>query len=122
MQTKALSARRGADVVCDSVGRTLRDSLAAARIGGTVVFYGMVAGDPDPVDPRLLMDRSLTLTGGDLWNVLISAAVRRERAAAWFAQIRAVRCGQTSPHASRAVMAPGQMRISRAARRSARCC
>ncbi|TPG11031.1 quinone oxidoreductase [Rhodanobacter glycinis] len=88
-QAKQLGAGRGADVVYDSIGRTLGDSLAAARIGGTVVFYGMAAGDPDPVDPRLLMDRSLTLTGGDLWNVLTSAAIRRERAAALFAQIRA---------------------------------
>ncbi|HWX65644.1 MAG TPA: quinone oxidoreductase [Rhodanobacter sp.] len=94
-QTQRLSAGRGADVVYDSVGRTLGDSLAAARIGGTVVFYGMAAGDPDPVDPRLLMDRSLTLTGGDLWNVLTSASIRRERAAALFAQIRA---GQLRPN------------------------
>jgi NADPH2:quinone reductase len=34
------------------------------------------------------MDRSLTLTGGDLWNVLTGAEVRRERAAALFEQIR----------------------------------
>ncbi|MFZ0872665.1 MAG: quinone oxidoreductase [Rhodanobacter sp.] len=94
-QTRQLTAGRGADVVYDSVGRTLGDSLAAARIGGTVVFYGMAAGDPDPVDPRLLMDRSLTLTGGDLWNVLTSATIRRERAAALFAQIRA---GQLQPN------------------------
>ncbi|OOG55473.1 quinone oxidoreductase [Rhodanobacter sp. C03] len=94
-QTQQLSAGRGADVVYDSVGRTLGDSLAAARIGGTVVFYGMAAGDPDPVDPRLLMDRSLTLTGGDLWNVLTSASIRRERAVALFAQIRA---GQLQPN------------------------
>ena len=94
-QTRQLTGGRGADVVYDSVGRTLGDSLAATRIGGTVVFYGMAAGDPDPVDPRLLMDRSLTLTGGDLWNVLTSATVRRERAAALFAQIRA---GQLQPN------------------------
>lgn len=62
----ALSEGRGVDVVYDSVGRTLGQSLAAARTGGQVVFNGMVAGDPDPVDPRLLMDRSLSLTGGDL--------------------------------------------------------
>lgn len=85
---RALSGGQGASVVYDSVGRTLGDSLAAARIGGTVVFYGMAAGDPDPVDPRLLMDRSLTLTGGDLWNVLTGPAARRERAAALFEQIR----------------------------------
>lgn len=85
---RALTGGHGANVVYDSVGRTLPDSLAVARIGGTVVFYGMAAGDPDPVDPRVLMDRSLTLTGGDLWNILTSAEVRRERAAALFEQIR----------------------------------
>jgi len=85
---RSLTGGHGVNVVYDSVGRTLADSLAAARIGGTVVFYGMAAGDPDPVDPRLLMDRSLTLTGGDLWNVLTSAEARRERAAALFQQIR----------------------------------
>jgi len=85
---RALTGGRGSNVVYDSVGRTLSDSLAAARVGGTVVFYGMAAGDPDPVDPRVLMDRSLTLTGGDLWNVLTGPEVRRERAAALFEQIR----------------------------------
>ncbi|HEY2344283.1 MAG TPA: quinone oxidoreductase [Xanthomonadaceae bacterium] len=77
----------GADAVYDSIGRTLHDSLALARTGGTVVFYGMAAGDPDPVDPRLLMDRSLSLVGGDLWNVLTSAQARQERADALFAAI-----------------------------------
>jgi NADPH2:quinone reductase len=83
-----LSGGKGADVVYDSVGRTLAASLRAAKTGGAVVFYGMAAGDPDPVDPRLLMDRSLTLTGGDLWNVLTSAEARRSRADALFASIR----------------------------------
>jgi NADPH2:quinone reductase len=77
----------GANVVYDSIGRTLDDSLALARTGGTVVFYGMAAGDPDPVDPRILMDRSLTLVGGDLWNVLTSAQARQSRADALFAAI-----------------------------------
>ena len=77
----------GADVVYDSIGRSLPDSLALARTGGTVVFYGMAAGDPDPVDPRMLMDRSLTLVGGDLWNVLISAQARQARADTLFAAI-----------------------------------
>jgi NADPH2:quinone reductase len=77
----------GADVVYDSVGTTLHESLAAARIGGAVVFYGFAGGDPPPVDARKLMDKSLTLTGGDLWNVLTSAAERRRRAAELFALI-----------------------------------
>lgn len=81
------TAGRGADVVYDSIGSTLPASLAAARTGGRVVFYGMSGGDPAPVDPRLLMDRSLTLTGGDLWNVLTSAEQRRLRAAELFGWI-----------------------------------
>jgi NADPH:quinone reductase len=63
---------RGVDVVYESVGSTLAESFEATRIGGTVVFYGMAGGDPAPVDPRMLMDTSKTLTGGDLWNVLTS--------------------------------------------------
>jgi NADPH2:quinone reductase len=53
------------------------------------VFFGMAAGDPDPVDPRLLMDRSLTLAGGDLWNVLTTAQARQQRADRLFAAVRA---------------------------------
>src|SRR5688500_12735983 len=55
------------------------DSFTAARIGGTVVFYGMAGGEPAPVDPRMLMDTSKTLTGGDLWNVLTSLEERTSR-------------------------------------------
>lgn len=79
----------GVDVVYDSVGRTLSDSFEAARVGGHVVFYGMAGGDPPPVDPRMLMDTSKTLTGGDLWNVLRTAEDRRTRAAALFERVRA---------------------------------
>lgn len=76
---KKLSGGQGADVVYDSVGSTLKDSFAATRDKGTVVFYGMSGGDPEPVDPRMLMDSSKTLTGGDLWSYLTSASERRRR-------------------------------------------
>jgi NADPH:quinone reductase len=87
-EVQKLTGGRGADVVFDSVGSTLGDSFAAARTGGAVVFYGFAGGDPAPVDPRLLMDRSLTLTGGDLWNVLTCAEERRARAAKLFGLVR----------------------------------
>jgi NADPH2:quinone reductase len=89
-RVRALAAN-GVDVVYDSIGSTLGDSLALARNGGTVVFYGMAGGDPAPVDPRLLMDRSLTLVGGDLWNVLTSPQARQQRADRLF---QALRSGQ----------------------------
>jgi NADPH2:quinone reductase len=79
---------RGCDVVYDSVGRTLDDSIDCVRTGGHVVFYGMAGGDPAHVDPRRLMDGSKTLTGGDLWNVLDSPGERIRRANELFALIR----------------------------------
>ena len=78
---------KGADAAYDSVGSTLMDSFKAVRIGGTVVFYGMAGGDPEPVDPRMLMDTSKTLTGGDLWNVLTSWEERYQRSRQLFSWI-----------------------------------
>ncbi|RDW18649.1 quinone oxidoreductase [Oceanobacillus arenosus] len=78
-KVKEITDGRGADVVYESVGSTLTASFDATKIGGTVVFYGMSGGDPTPVDPRMLMDTSKTLTGGDLWNVLTSDEERRKR-------------------------------------------
>lgn len=72
------------DVIFDSVGTTLAEGLQLLRIGGTAVFFGMAGGDPAPVPPRLLMDRSLTLTGGDLWNVLVNRDTRQRRADSLF--------------------------------------
>lgn len=77
----------GVNVVYDAVGSTLTDSFSATKIGGHVVFYGMAGGDPLLVDPRMLMDTSKTLTGGDLWNILTSASIRQERADYLFALI-----------------------------------
>ncbi len=68
----------GVAVAYDSVGATVARSFDAVAVGGTVVFFGMAGGNPAPVDPRMLMDTSKTLTGGDLWNVL---RTRQERAA-----------------------------------------
>lgn len=78
----------GVDVVYDSVGSTLGQSLDLVKIGGKVVFYGMSGGDPAPVDPRYLMDGSKTLTGGDLWSYLTSAEERRRRSDLLFSWIR----------------------------------
>ncbi len=82
------STGEGVDVVYDSVGTTLVQSLATARTGGHIVFYGFAGGDPPSIDPRLLMDESKTLTGGDLWNILTSAEIRCRRANTLFEQIR----------------------------------
>jgi NADPH2:quinone reductase len=81
----------GVDVVYDSIGTTLRRSFEAVRQGGQVVFYGMAGGDPEPIAPRYLMDTSKTLTGGDLWNILVSREERVRRAHDLFAAVLAGR-------------------------------
>ena len=78
-EIKEVTNSVGVDVVYESVGSTLTDSFEVTKIGGTVVFYGMSGGDPALVDPRMLMDTSKTLTGGDLWNVLTSLEERKQR-------------------------------------------
>jgi NADPH2:quinone reductase len=78
----------GVDVAYDSIGTTLQDSLAATRPRGTVVFYGMAGGNPPLIDPRMLMDQSKTLVGGDLWDHLDSRHSRLERAATLFEAFR----------------------------------
>ncbi len=101
----------GVDVVYDSVGATLAHSFEATRTGGHVVFYGMAGGDPAPVDPRMLMDTSKTLTGGDLWNVLTGAQERRRRATELFGWLRD---GQLRVHIdSRFALADGALAHAR---------
>lgn len=75
---------KGVDVVYDSIGSTLTESFEVTRECGQVVFFGMAGGDPAPVDPRMLMDTSKTLTGGDLWSYLNSKEERIKRATQLF--------------------------------------
>lgn len=70
----------GVDVIFDSVGTTLSESLRVARTGGTVVFFGMAGGDPPRVDPYVLLDGSKVLTGADLWNGCLTQEQRQARA------------------------------------------
>jgi NADPH2:quinone reductase len=70
----------GVDVVYDSIGSTLMDSFEVTKKCGQVVFFGMAGGDPELVNPRMLMDTSKTLTGGDLWSYLNSKEERIKRA------------------------------------------
>ncbi|MFD1357790.1 quinone oxidoreductase family protein [Fictibacillus halophilus] len=79
-----MTSGKGVDVVYESVGSTIMDSFDVTRVGGTVVFFGMAGGDPVKVDPRMLMDTSKTLTGGDLWNVLTSHEERVTRSSELF--------------------------------------
>ncbi|MEW9698365.1 quinone oxidoreductase [Paenibacillus sp. SI8] len=80
--------KQGVSAAYDSVGSTLMESFAATKTKGHVIFYGMSGGDPVPVDPRMLMDASKTLTGGDLWNHVTTRENRIARAYALFAAMQ----------------------------------
>ncbi|WP_144503660.1 quinone oxidoreductase family protein [Bacillus mycoides] len=97
--TKVLEVTNGTgvNVVYESVGSTLDESFSATKIGGTVVFYGMAGGNPAPVDPRMLMDTSKTLTGGDLWNVLTTYEERKNRSTQLFDWIATGKLNIASP-------------------------
>jgi len=88
---------QGVKVAYDSVGSTLIDSFSAVRVKGTVVFYGMAGGDPQHVDPRMLMDTSKTLTGGDLWNHITTRQERLVRSEALFTELREGRLQVDTP-------------------------
>ncbi len=75
------------DVVFDSIGSTLGDSLRVVRPRGRVVFFGTAGGEPPMIDPRVLMDGSKAVIGGDLWSYLDSGAARATRAARLFAAL-----------------------------------
>jgi NADPH2:quinone reductase len=79
---------KGVNVVYDSVGSTLPDSFSVTKITGTVVFYGMSGGNPPFIDPRMLMDTSKTLTGGDLWNHVTTREDRIRRSSELFEAMR----------------------------------
>jgi len=82
-----ITNKLGVDVVYDSIGSTLEQSFVACKECGTVVFYGMSGADPKLVDPRMLMNTSKTLTGGDLWSYLTSKEQRQTRAKELFTWI-----------------------------------
>ena len=81
-------AKRGIDVAYDSVGTTFLQSLDCLRDRGTLVAFGTAGGNPTPIDPQLLMERSLSFVGGDLWNHLDSREARLERAGRLFEAVR----------------------------------
>lgn len=78
----------GVDAAYDSVGTTFLKSLTCLRDRGTLVAFGTAGGNPPPIDPQLLMERSLAIVGGDLWSHLDSREARLDRSGRLFAAIR----------------------------------
>lgn len=70
-QTKKLTDGKGVDYIIDGVGKsTFTKNLDAVRHRGTICIFGSASGPADPIVPNSLQVKSLTLTGGSLFNYM----------------------------------------------------
>ena len=72
-EVKRLTNGHGADLIIDGVGKTtFNGNLEAAALRGNIVILGAASGPADPISPNLLMRHSLTISGGSLFNYLLT--------------------------------------------------
>jgi len=72
-ETQRLTSGHGADLIIDGVGKTtFAGNLDAAARRGNIVIYGAASGPADPILPNALMARSLTVSGGSLYNYILT--------------------------------------------------
>lgn len=82
-EVKRLTAEHGADLIIDGVGKTtFAGNLQAAALRGNIVIFGAASGPADPISPNVFMGRSLTVSGGSLFNYLLSREELQGRAQA----------------------------------------
>ncbi len=73
VEVKRLTNGHGADLIIDGVGKTtFAGNLEAGALRGNVVIYGAASGPADPISPSALMKHSLTISGGSLFNYLLT--------------------------------------------------
>jgi NADPH2:quinone reductase len=72
-EIKRLTNSHGADLIIDGVSKTtFTGNLEAAALRGNIVIFGAASGPADPIVPNALMKKSLTISGGTLFNYLLS--------------------------------------------------
>lgn len=72
-EVKRLTHNHGADLIIDGVGKTtFAGNMEAAALHGNIVIFGAASGPADPISPNAFMKRSLTVSGGSLFNYLLS--------------------------------------------------
>lgn len=70
-ESKRLTNGRGPDLILDSVGKdTFTKDLDAVSSRGHIVLYGSASGAAEPLLPSSLQQRSVTISGGTLFNFL----------------------------------------------------
>jgi NADPH:quinone reductase len=89
-EVKRLTNKHGADFIIDGVGKTtFAGNLEAAALRGNIVIFGAASGPADPISPNALMLHSLTVSGGSLFNYLLSTEELLSRSKAVIEGVRA---------------------------------
>jgi len=72
-EAKRLTRGAGVDYVIDGVGKTtFLKNFEALRNRGWATIFGMASGPADPVVPNSLMTKSITISGGALFNYMVT--------------------------------------------------
>lgn len=88
-EVKKITQNKGVDYILDGVGKTtFTKDLEAVRIYGHICVYGAASGPADPVLPNALQTKSITVSGGSLFNCLNTHEEIVERSAAVFSGIQ----------------------------------
>jgi NADPH2:quinone reductase len=70
-EVKKLTNGKGADYIIDGVGKsTFTKNIDAIRLRGHICIFGSASGPADPIAPNSLQAKSITLSGGSLFNYL----------------------------------------------------
>lgn len=86
---KAVTDGLGCDYAIDGVGKTtFTKNFDALRNRGWATIFGMSSGPADPVPPNSLMTKSLTISGGALFNYMVTRDELLGRARDVFAGLR----------------------------------
>jgi NADPH:quinone reductase len=88
-EAKKLTGGKGVDYVIDGVGKTtFAKNLDAVRNRGWATVYGMASGPADPLSPNALMTKSVTISGGALFNYTVTREELLRRANDLFKGLR----------------------------------
>lgn len=82
-EVNKITNKHGADLIIDGVGKTtFQGNLESAALRGNIVIFGAASGPADPISPNALMKRSLTVSGGSLFNYILNTQELMTRAKA----------------------------------------
>ncbi len=88
-EAKKVTGGAGVDYVIDGVGKTtFTKNFDALKTRGWATVFGMASGPADPVVPNSLMTKSLTISGGALFNYTSARPEMLGRAQAVFQGLR----------------------------------